>query len=377
MRLAPTSSGPPIRSGPHAASPRPLLAIALGVLLGVAILGAGAAGVLAIAYGRALTLSLGFAVPAAEPWLPAFRSAPHEVSFGVPGRDLIADVYRPAQAHGTLVIVHGLSRAGRRQPDLIRLARHLAGHGQVVLIPQLDSLAAFKLDGREIEALTTALDYASGLVKPVAVAGFSFGAGPALLAAAARPEVRLAGSFGGYADLRAVIAYITTGADAEPYNRWKLLQLLAGFVENDRDRATLDAIAAAKLDNPFADTTRLEMELGESGEAVLALVHNRRADALGTRMARLSPGTRAALDRLSPLPAMPRLRGRVLVAHGRADVSIPYTESVRLAEAAGTRAVILTTFHHTGPLSPLTLARDGTIDAWKLVRLADALLGAR
>jgi pimeloyl-ACP methyl ester carboxylesterase len=347
------------------------------VLLGVAILATGAAGVLAIAYGRALILSLGLAVPAAEAWLPAFRSAPQEVAFSFPGRDLTADVYRPAQAHGTLVIVHGLSRAGRRQPDLVRLARHLAGHGQVVLVPQIDSLAAFTLDGREIEALTTALDYASSLARPVAVAGFSFGAGPALLAAAARPEIRLAGSFGGYADLRAVITYITTGAEAEPYNRWKLLQLLAGFVESDLDRAGLDAIARAKLDNPFEDTTRLEGALGESGEAVLALVHNRRADVLGTLMARLSPGTRAALDRLSPLPAMARLRGRVLIAHGRADVSIPYTESLRLAEAAATRAVILTTFHHTGPRSPVALVRDGARDAWKLVKLADDLLGTR
>jgi len=49
------------------------------------------------------------------------------------------------------------------------------------------------------------------VVAPVAIAGFSFGAGPALLAAADLPGVRVVGSFGGYADLRNVIAYITTG----------------------------------------------------------------------------------------------------------------------------------------------------------------------
>ena len=89
---------------------------------------------------------------------------------------------------------------------------------------------------------------------------------------------------------------------------------------------------------------------------------------------RASTVARAALDRLSPLPAMARLRGRVLIAHGRADISIPYTESVRLAEGARTRAVILSTFHHTGPLSPLELVRAGVPDAWKLLGLADALL---
>jgi len=211
----------------------------------------------------------------------------------------------------------------------------------------------------------------------VAIAGFSFGAGPALLAAAERPGLRLAASFGGYADLRAVIAFITTSAGAEPYNRWKLLQLLAGFVADEADRATLDSIARARLANPFDPTTRLEGMVGERGGAVLALVHNRYPEEVHPLLLRLSASTRGALDRLSPLPVMSRLRGRAVIAHGRADTSIPYTESLRLAEAAGTHAVVLTTFHHTGPRSPLELARDGTLDAWRLVGLVGELLGAR
>ena len=82
----------------------------------------------------------------------------------------------------------------------------------------------------------------------VGIAGFSFGAGPALLAAAEVPGLRVAGTFGGYADLRRVIAYITTGVHSfggrryaqrpEEYNRWKLLALLTGFLENERDRGS-------------------------------------------------------------------------------------------------------------------------------------------
>ena len=78
-----------------------------------------------------------------------------------------------------------------------------------------------------------------------------------------------------------------------------------------------------------------------------------------------------------PLPVMSRLRGRALIAHGRADSSIPYTESLRLAQAADTQAVILATFHHTGPLSLLEITRSGVHDGWRLVRLAEALLSDR
>ena len=72
---------------------------------------------------------------------------------------------------------------------------------------------------------------------------------------------------------------------------------------------------------------------------------------------------------------MPRLAGRLLIAHGAGDESIPYTESLRLSAAAGPheRAIILETFHHVGPRpwwpSPARLA-----DGWRLVQLADGLL---
>ena len=353
-------------------SARPLW-IVLGVF-GLATL----IGVLWLANGPALALSIALAVPAAESWLPGADVAREEVQIPFAGGTLAADLYRSARLRGTVLLVHGLSAAGRRQPDLARLARLLARHGLLTLVPQLDSLASFKLDGREITAIVAALDYAAGVARrPVAIAGFSFGAGPALLAAAKRPDVRLAGSFGGYADLRTVIAYVTTDPGAEPYNRWKLLQLLAGLVGDARDRAGLDAIAAARLANPFEDTSHREAELHSAGRAVLALVHNRRADAVSGLFTGLSSDTHTALERLSPLSEMSRLRGRALIAHGRADSSIPYTESVRLAEAAETQAIILTTFHHTGPLSFLELMRSGVPDAWKLVGLSEALMSVR
>jgi len=351
------------------AGTRRSLAIAAVVVLGLVV-------ACAVRFGSAATFSLVLAVPSVSrvttPFVQSTLREPAEIPFGA--RTLTADVYRPAHPRGAILLVHGLSTAGRRQPDLARLAELLARHGQLALVPQFEGLAAFRLDGTEVAAVVAALDHAARLANPVAIAGFSFGAGPALLAAAERPGIRLAGSFGGYADLRSVIAFVTTSAAPEPYNRWKLLQLLTGFAENPADRSRLDDIAQAKLADPSVDTARLEATLGENGRAVLALVYNRRADALDGVLARLSPGARAALDRLSPLPVMAHLQGRVLIAHGRADVSIPYTESVRLAEAARTHAVLLSTFHHTGPLSPLELVRAGVPDAWKLVGLADALL---
>jgi hypothetical protein len=58
---------------------------------------------------------------------------------------------------------------------------------------------------------------------------------------------------------------------------------------------------------------------------------------------------------------------------GVTDDSIPFTESLHLAEAAGGRArlAILQTFHHTGPRPFWELARDRALDGWSVLRLVD------
>jgi pimeloyl-ACP methyl ester carboxylesterase len=311
------------------------------------------------------------------------------VSLSVGDRRLEADLYRPAKGtpRGAIVLVHGLSRAGRRHVELMRLAQLLALEGELVLVPQLDGLAAFRLNGDEVEDVRASARYLAGLGHArVAVAGFSFGAGPALLAAADLPGVRVVGSFGGYADLRNVIAYITTGVFTfhgqryqrrqEEYNRWKLLALLVGFVESAPDRARLAAMADRKLADPSGATEDLERGLGNEGRAVTALVRNRREESVEALIERLSPAARAALARLSPLAAVPRLSGRLLLAHGVDDDSIPFTESLRLAEAARGRAslAVFRTFHHTGPEPRWRSVGARAADAWNLFRLADELL---
>lgn len=356
------------------------------------------AGVATWRFGAASALALALAAPATEPWLAALRDPPRREEIAIPSDagGLEADLYRPGRARGSLLLVHGLSQAGRRQPDLERLARLLAGQGLVVVVPQFAGLAAFRLTGREVEDVRSALRHAAALGRQVAgspaggsvgIAGFSFGAGPALIAAADVPDLRVAASFGGYADLLDVITYVTTGAHTfegrrhvrrqEEYNRWKLLALLAPLVTAEGRPAMLDDIARRKLADPGANTLELEQALDPAGRAVLALVVNRREDRVAVLVAGLPVEAREALGRLSPLAAIPRIRGRLLVAHGVADNSIPFTESLRLAAAAGGRArlALFETFHHTGPQPfwPSAVSRAG--DAWKLLRVADELAG--
>jgi hypothetical protein len=340
--------------------------------------------------GPAVSLSLILVVPGVERWLAPFLDhvVVEELSIDVAGERLVADLYRPTTPRSALLLVHGLSSAGRHHPQLVRLARLLAQHRRLVLVPQFEGLAAFRLSGHEIAEARAALRALATRSASVGIAGFSFGAGPALVAAADVPDLALTASFGGYADLHDVIVYLTTGSHEfdgrryqrpqEEYNRWKLLALLVGFVEDAQDHRLLDGIAKRRLADPGDDTRGAEADLGAEGRAILALVKNRDEHAIGPLLAALPSRARATMKQLSPLAVVPRLPGRLLIAHGAGDASIPFTESLRLAGASRGRAtaVIFETFDHVGPqgLWPSLLGKS--LDGVRLVQLIDALLTA-
>ena len=346
--------------------------------------------VVAVRFATPALFTLALAVPAFDAWMRGWSAVPgrDEIIVRAGETTLRADLYRPRQPRSAVLLVHGLSSAGRRHPELVRLAELFARHGQLVLVPQFDGLANFHLSGREIDDVKTALTELRRRSERVAVAGFSFGAGPALVAAADEDGLAWIGSFGGYADLRNVIVFLATGVHTflgrryagrvEEYNRWKLAALLAPLIDDPRDRQRLRVVAARRLANPSGDTSALAAELGPGGRAVMSLVQSRSEEQTRALLERLSPATREQLDRLSAAAAVPRLRARLLIAHGADDDSIPFTESLRLAEAAGrgARVVILDSFHHTGP-RPVWKLFHRVADAAALFGLVDEMLRER
>src|SRR6266566_5239695 len=128
-------------------------------LVGVAIAAALLGGALLARMGPALSLALTLALPGAESWLAPLHAevVVEEMSIEAGGRRLVADLYRPSAQRGALLLVHGLSRAGRRHPDLVRLARLLARQHRLVLVPHFEGLAAYRLSGREVAEVRAAL----------------------------------------------------------------------------------------------------------------------------------------------------------------------------------------------------------------------------
>src|SRR5262252_10532903 len=139
-----------------------------------------------VRFGAAGLFTLALAFPVFdERWIAPWYAMPaiEEVGVSVGATTLHADLYRPRIPRAAVLLVHGLSPAGNRHPQLVRLARVFSRHGFMVMVPRFEGLAMFRLSGREIDEIKAALAELRRRSTIVAVAGFSFGAGPAVVAA--------------------------------------------------------------------------------------------------------------------------------------------------------------------------------------------------
>jgi hypothetical protein len=303
------------------------------------------------------------------------------------------DLYRPAGGHrAALVLVPGAAPRGKDDPRLVAFAATLGRAGFLVLVPELANVRALRLAPSDARAVADAVravgDIAEG--KQLGLAGISYAVGPAVLAAR-EPDIAGRVAFilgiGGYHDSVATIRFFTTGhyrlagepgwrrLEPNAYGKWVFVRANADLLEEERDRATLHAIADRKLDDLEAGIGDLVAALGPEGASVLALVENRDPERVAALVRALPGRIRddiAGLD-LSPLD-LKTLAARLILVHGRDDRIIPFSESVALAAAAAPGRADL---HLLDRLVHVDVGAVGVADAWRLWNAAYSVLGTR
>ncbi|OGL13765.1 MAG: hypothetical protein A3F92_10180 [Candidatus Rokubacteria bacterium RIFCSPLOWO2_12_FULL_71_22] len=256
--------------------------------------------------------------------LSALTPAP--VRRPLPLQGVAADRFTPTGLAGgrPLVLVHGLTPAGKDDPRLQQAAGLLARAGFDVVVPTIPGLTRGRLRPDDAVPVVAAL---AARDAPTALVSVSVGAGPALLAAAdprVRDRVRVVVSLGGYASARELVRYYLTGGYA--------FGAVHGRVAHD-PRA-VEAFVRANADL-LDDATR-------------ALLRARAFERIDARLDSASPELERLFRALSPADGVSRVRARLLLVHGRADQAVPYTESLRLAAARPerTRLVVVGLLDH-------------------------------
>lgn len=276
------------------------------------------------------------------------------IKYEIEGRRYSADLYLPGEpVRAGIVLVPGVVAAGKDDARLVALATTLARLQFAVLVPDLRGLREYRVRAVNVREVADAFRYllARGELVPqgrAGVAGFSYGAGPVLLAALEpdiREQVRFVMTLGGYHDLRSIVGYFTTGYYREPasgrwryqqpnpYIKWVFSLSNADLLEHAEDRALLQALADWARSGTGPGAVSLE-GLRPDARALYALLSNQAPERVPALIDQLPPRIRDELRGIDPASQdLSRLRAHAILVHGRGDTMIPYTESVALAAA--------------------------------------------
>ncbi len=293
------------------------------------------------------------------------------------GQTVEADIYRPPGEgrHGALLVVIGAAPEARHHPQAVRLARGAARMGYVVMLPVLPHLSRDVLHPADKEVVVASFLYLQRLpyvdFAKVSILGFSVGQGIAFAAAAdprVRQEVRSVGSFGGYYDVRTLIASVATGTmpGGDGWREWRpaprarqvLTRSLLYYVPDTAERERL-AIALEVGGLPPGELSLV----GGLVYRVLASEDPQWALAL---LAQAPPELAQVLDALSPRTYLGQLAAPVYIVADRHDPFVPYTQSQALRDhlqALGRPPAYaeLSIFRHVTPAlqgNPLTFLAD-------------------
>ena len=286
-------------------------------------------------------------------------------------RSVPATLFHPNYARFPLpgwVVLHGVTRPGRHHPTLLRFVRALAGTGATVLVPEVPEWRELYLAPDEAQATIRAsvlhlAETEGTLPDRIGVMGFSLGVPQVLLATtdpSLKGRIRGVAGFGGYGNLDRTIHFLFHGehkwegkshvADPDPYGRWVLggnyLTQVPGFEDAGDVAQGLLSLARRAGD--------LQVGAWEScydsvKQDLLREIHPSRHDlfrAFAPPTGRAPPkelssqlvpalaeATRAAAPYSEPISFLDRIAVPVRLVHGRGDRLIPFSESLRLAEA--------------------------------------------
>jgi pimeloyl-ACP methyl ester carboxylesterase len=260
-----------------------------------------------------------------------------------------ARVYTPEGAVDPpgVILVHGVHRLGIDEPRLMRFARSIAATGVVVLTPQIDEIADYRIDARSVETIGEAsalLHRRLGRGK-VGVMGMSFAGGLSLLAAAEprfADDIGFVVAVGAHDDLGRVLRFFATNRVERPdgssealhAHEYGALVLVYGRVE--RFVSAADVPAAREAIRLWLwekrDEARARLAgMSPAGRAFVEGLFDRSVGPVVASMVGEIDREREAISLVSPHGHLGALRVPVFLLHGAGDTVIPASETLWLA----------------------------------------------
>ena len=260
------------------------------------------------------------------------------------------DVYGNPQSSSPMLIVHGVNPTGKNSLDLVRISEALAQVGYAVYVPDFVEMKRLHVRPEEAGNIKTVF---KAIGRDAGVACFSYGCGPALVAASdpeIRDHVRFGIAFGGYFDIREALEHVITGPETPAaYLKWAYLAANSDLLTDEKDQTSVRKIAET-LGNAKENLSADARSLLDVFSAATPVDFRARLEAGPESL-------RRRLDGLSPSHVIRGLRAPLILIHGINDPIIPAQQSIEFAEAARANGVscsltLLRMYGHVNPVLP-------------------------
>ena len=306
--------------------------------------------------------------------------------------------YRPndRRKHAAVLFVHGVNELGKDDPRIINLAETFSRAGFAVLVPGLPDMTPGELNSKVISEIEASLKYIRSrddvvLTNRIGALGFSIGSGPTLIAVSRIENefpIKFLISFGGYYDLKEVIAFSTTGhftyqgqdhyIEPDPTSRWFFVRYYSDYLTNGNDSNILKQIAQTKISDPSANVNNLASQLSLEGMVIFTLLTNTDPAKVSQLISDLPQQLQDFISELNPAEQVKMLKTNLFIVHSTNDNVIPYTQSLELEnyfkDKTKPNLFLLSIFSHVNPqFSPFTLKNiftqyiPETYKFWKLI----------
>ena len=246
---------------------------------------------------------------------------------------------------GGVVLLHGVHHLGIEDPRMWNLARALAGAGVLVMTPELQDLADYRVTARTIDVIgDSAVVLSTRMQREVGVIGLSFAGGLSLLAAT-RPEyaprIGFVMAIGAHDDMGRVARFFAANVIARPdgtettlaAHEYGVLVLayahLEDFFSPQDVPVAREALRQWLWEKP--DAVKVAARLTPAGQKEFdELLHHREM----LREALLQEITlhKDEMEAVSPHGHMAALRAPTYLLHGAGDTVIPASETQWLAK---------------------------------------------
>lgn len=299
---------------------------------------------------RAMSLLLRFSDAHAQGLATRFAVHPFKEEDGyalTPHGPLRYRMYTPqdVQDPGGVVLLHGVHHLGIDDPRLWNLARALAGAGVLVMTPELQDLADYRVTARTIDVIgDSAVALNKRMRRRVGVMGLSFAGGLALLAADRKEfgdSIGFVAAIGAHDDMPRVARFFAANVITSPdgvetqlqAHEYGALVLAYSHLEDFFSSADVpiarEALRQWLWEQPEAMKTAAALSPEGKHELDLLLHHR---DQLREALLKEITLHKEEMEAVSPHDHLAQLHTPVFLLHGAGDTVIPASETLWLAK---------------------------------------------